>query len=610
MSPATEVKTADALPRWDLSNIFQGIDGNHYINAVAAMEEELRHLETFYDQHHIHRLAEGTKVDAEKTSHTLIHLLNHLNRLLLASETLQAYVYALITTDSFDAAAAREHSKLEILGTRRQQLDVRLKGWVGSWREQLPAVIGSHVVLQKHKFFLELIADQSRYLMTEAMEQLAAELALDAGQAFGRLQGNVTSQLKVEIDKDGKNEELPITMIRNLAYDPDPAIRKKAYQAEQKGWASIRTTVAACLNGVKGTAITLAKHRGRPSVLAEALVDNRIDQPTLDALLGAIRESVPVFRRYLSAKAKKLGHKQLPWWDLFAPLGAATSRYTWQAARDFIVDKFSTFSQDMGQFAAHSFDHKWIDAEPRVGKRGGAYCMPVPGVEESRILCNFDGSFEQLSTLAHELGHGYHNHCQQGLEMLRRGSPSTLAETASIFCETLVAEAALPLSEPAEQLMILEAQLAGATQVCLDISSRFLFETAIVERRGSSELSAEEFCELMLDAQRQTYGDGVDPATYHPYMWLLKPHYYSHTENFYNFPYAFGHLFGLGLYAIYREEGESFVPRYQQLLRDTGQDQAAPLAKRFGLDITDQAFWRRSLQVIEQQVERYESLKV
>jgi oligoendopeptidase F len=183
-----------------------------------------------------------------------------------------------------------------------------------------------------------------------------------------------------------------------------------------------------------------------------------------------------------------------------------------------------------------------------------------------------------------------------------------LAETASIFCETLVAEATLESAGPEQQLGVLEAQLCGATQACLDITSRFIFESAVFERRAGSDLGADELCELMLDAQRQTYADAVDPQTYHRYMWLWKPHYYAYNHNFYNFPYAFGHLFALGLYAIFNHQGGDFVPRYNQLLRATGEEYAAPLAARFGIDITTPAFWKSSLSVIERQVERFEKL--
>jgi pepF/M3 family oligoendopeptidase len=598
---------ADPLPRWDLSNIYSGLDQQDYRDAMAHYEKQIAELEQFFEERGVRRTSEPPA--EEQFIATLADALNRTNELAMLGDTLGAFINGIQTTNSYDAAAQREISKIEILGTRRQQLDVRLKGFVGSLGDRLPVLIEHNDTLVRHAFLLKLMAHQSKYLMSEEMEALSAELTLDAAIAFGRLQGNVTSQLKVPFERDGKTEQLPITVIRNLCFDADGAVRERAYRAEIKGWESIRTSVAASLNSVKGTSLTLAKRRGRQSVLEIALEDNRIDRPTLDALLGAIREAFPMFRRYLKAKAARLGKKQLPWWDLFAPMGSSETKFSWSAARKFITDKFTTFSHEMGEFAATAFDRRWIDAEPRDGKRGGAYCMAIPGREESRILANFDGSFEQVSTLAHELGHGYHNHCQRGLEMLRRGSPSTLAETASIFCETLIAEAAIAGAPPAEQLMILEAQLVGATQVCLDISSRFLFESAVFQRRPASELSPDEFCQLMLDAQRQTYADGVDESTYHPYMWLWKPHYYSHEWNFYNFPYAFGHLFGLGLYAVYQKEGQSFVPRYNELLRDTGQDWAAPLAKRFGIDITQLDFWRDSLRVIEKQVERYEALK-
>ncbi|GIW71035.1 MAG: oligoendopeptidase F [Planctomycetota bacterium] len=444
--------------------------------------------------------------------------------------------------------------------------------------------------------------------MSEELEALAAELVVDGARAFSRLQGNLTSQIKVALERDGRTEVLPITVVRNLCTDPDPQVRERAYRAELEGWRSVRTAVAACLNAIKGTALTLSRRRGYRSVLEQALEDNRIDRETLDALLGAIRESFPVFRRYLRSKARKLGREQLPWWDLFAPLGATEQRYDWAQARAFIVEQFGRFSERLAAFAARAFAERWIDAEPRDGKRPGAFCMGIAALEQSRILCNYDGSFDQLSTVAHELGHGFHNLCQEGLPPLRRGAPATLAETASILCETLVTEAALEHAAPGERLAILETQLAGATQVCLDIYSRFLFESAVFERRPEGELGPDELCELMRHAQAETYAEAVDPETYHPYMWLWKPHYYGHEQHFYNFPYAFGHLFGLGLYAVYRREGAAFVPRYEELLRATGEAWAEPLAARFGIAIRTPEFWRSSLAVIERMVERYEAL--
>jgi pepF/M3 family oligoendopeptidase len=603
-----EAELLERPTRWELSNIYSGLDGDDYASALGQLERRLVALEQQFDALGVRRLDAAPSKPAKALASDVAQVLESVNETWRLAETLDSFVHGYVTTDSYNTLAQREASKLELLDTRRQKLAVRLTGWIGSLASRLDELTAHEPMLADHAYFLRHTAEQSRYLMSEELESLAADLVVDGGLAFGKLQGNVTSQLKVPLARDGKVEELPITVVHNLCFDRDPQVRERAYRAEIAGWHSIRTTVSACLNGVKGTALTLARRRGRKDVLEVALEDNRIDRATLDALMGAIGESFPMFRGYLRSKARKLGRDVLPWWDLFAPLGASHLTFSWTSARDFLQEKFGQFTPELGDYAARAFDERWIDGEPRDGKRGGAFCMPIVGVEESRILANFDGSYEQLSTLAHELGHGYHNHCQIGLEPLRRGAPSTLAETASIFCETLIAEATLPTASRDEQLMILEAQLSGATQVCLDISSRFRFESAVFQRRQSSELSAEELCTLMLDAQRDTYADAIDAKTYHQYMWLWKPHYYSHGHNFYNFPYAFGHLFALGLYAVYRREGESFVPRYRELLRLTGQYDAAPLAARFGIDITTRDFWRQSLAVIADQARRYDKL--
>ncbi|MGE0434005.1 MAG: M3 family oligoendopeptidase [Planctomycetota bacterium] len=604
--------TATAPSRWDLRNVFSALDGDDYVAALAALSSTLDALEARFDAANIRRIPAVTSADDARVA-LVEELIGRSNDVIRQYSMLRVFVFSFFATNSYDTVAAREISKLEKLGVRFANLSVRMEGWLGSHADVLESIIERSELAAEHAFFLRWNAGQSQYLMSEDLEALAAELVVDGGSAFGKLQGNVTSQLKVEFDAGDGKKTYPVTVIQNFRSHKDGALRKRAYEAELAAWESIRTTIAASMNAVKGTAITLAKRRGRASVLQQSLDQNKIDQPTLDAMMGAIRESFPVFRRYLNAKAKKLRKVpgKLAWWDIQAPVPGEEMTFTWREARDFIINRFSTFSAELGDYAATAFDQNWIDGQPRDGKRGGAFCMPVMGVDESRILANFDGSFDQLSTLAHELGHGWHNHTQRGLPALLRGAPSTLAETASIFCETLVAEATLAETEDdARRQPILEAQISGAMQVCLDISSRFLFESRVIERREREELSADDFCNLMKEAQAETYGDAVDAATYHPYMWLWKPHYFSHGHNFYNFPYAFGHLFSLGLYAIYQQEGASFVPRYNELLRRTAQNTAAPLAKEFGINITTPGFWRDSLKVIEGQIERFEALKV
>jgi pepF/M3 family oligoendopeptidase len=328
-------------------------------------------------------------------------------------------------------------------------------------------------------------------------------------------------------------------------------------------------------------------------------------------MFSAVRASLPTFRRYFQGKANYLGMPQLPWWSLLAPLGKSTQTYSFDEARELILTYFGSFSPELANFAHTAFAKNWIDAEQRPGKRGGAFCDSIPGVKESRVMCNFDGSLDQVFTLAHELGHGFHDYCayKAGKTPLQTRTPMTLAETASIMCETIVFNAIhKTISDPQEELAILETNLSSSAEVVVDIYSRFLFEKEVFARRAKSTLAADEISEVMLWAQREAYGDGLDPNVLHKYMWTWKPHYYNTQFAFYNYPYTFGLLFATGLYAIYAQRGAEFVPEYMQLLASTGEAKPVDLAARFGINIRDQAFWQSSLDVLGSRIERYLSL--
>ena len=596
--------TSGKLPHWDLSNVYAGLEAADFTEDMAKLKGMIDDLGEFIKENGIGRLPEPP-ADTAATGKILDEAIERLNALIRLRATLNAFINSFSSTDTRNAIAARKMSELEQLGVRLENAYTRFEAWVGSLGPVLERICAQAPIAREHHQALLDIVEESKHRMDAKLEDLATELVLAGGGSMWKLQYGTTSQLTMPFERDGKTEDLPMTVLRNLGNDPDEDVRRRGYETEIAGWEKIREPVAFAMNGVKGTAVTLAKWRGYDSVLHTALELNKIDRPTLDALLAAMKGSFPMFRRYFKSKAKKLGKKQMAWWDLSAPMGEADLHYTWSEASDFVVEQFGQFSGELAEFARNAFDRNWIDAEPREGKIGGAFCMRVPGVDESRVLANFDGSFDAVATVSHELGHGFHNYCQVGLPMLRQGSPMTLAETASIMCETIVSNAALAGAPADAKLSILENQLINASQVIVDIYSRFIFESEVIERRAESELSADDFCEIMLDAQRQTYGDGLDPKHLHPYMWLLKPHYYSHGYNFYNFPYAFGLLFGLGVYAIYLEEGESFLPRYKELLRSTGEGKAADLASRYGIDITSRDFWDASIQVIAKQVDEY-----
>jgi pepF/M3 family oligoendopeptidase len=444
--------------------------------------------------------------------------------------------------------------------------------------------------------------------MSPAEEALVAELGPTGGGAWGRLQADVSSQITVPIMLGGEAQELPMTVVRNIAYEADRARRRAAFEAELAAWRQHEVSLAAAMNGIKGEVGVLARRRGWESPLDEALFDNAIDRATLDAMLTAARESFPDFRRYLRAKARLLGLERLAFYDLFAPVGDAEGReWSFDTAQEFVVRQFGTFAPQMAALAGRAFNERWIDAEPRAGKVGGAFCMPLRA-DESRILTNYNAAIGGVLTLAHELGHAYHNSCLASEASLNRSSPMTLAETASIFCETIVRSAALAEARPDERLAILEAALQNGCQVVVDITSRFLFEQEVFEKRRQRALSAEELCAIMRDAQLETYGDGLDPEALHPYMWAAKPHYYSSSRSFYNFPYMFGLLFGLGLYAISRREPDGFVARYNALLASTGRADAAQIAAQVGIDIRTPDFWRASFDMIREDINQFEAL--
>jgi pepF/M3 family oligoendopeptidase len=604
MPELTEKLTKSELPHWDLSNVYSGLEADDFNADVARLERQLGDLEALIEKHGIGRLDEPP-ADIPATSCALDQFITLVNDTIRLRSTLSAYAQSFVTTDSYNKIAARRASELEQLGVRMSGIWVRFEAWVGSLVPVLDTLAERSPATKEHRLALLDIADSSKYLMEPVLEDLASELLVAGGGVMHKLQGTVTSQLKLPFESGGKTEPLPITMIRNFSNSPDEDVRRRAFETELEGYESIRESVAFALNCVKGTAATLSKRRGYDDVLHATLEMNRMDRETLDALLASMKDSFPMFRRYFHSKAKKLGKDRLAWWDITAPVGEVELSYTWGEASDYVVEQFGRFGDELAGFARNAFDKNWIDAEPRDGKRGGAFCMGVRSVEESRILANFDGSFDQLTTLAHELGHGFHNHCQKGLPMLRRGSPMPLAETASIFCETVVFNAALESAPPEARLGILENQLIGASQTIVDIYSRFLFESEIVKRREKAELSADDFCEIMLDAQRQTYADALDPAHLNPYMWLWKPHYYLQAYNFYNFPYAFGLLFGLGVYAMYLKEGEAFIPRYKELLRSTGEGKVADIAARYGIDVRSRGFWDESIRIVEKQIEQY-----
>jgi pepF/M3 family oligoendopeptidase len=583
--------------------VYPGLDSPEFEQDLAQALDQLKQTVVLFDRLGIDKREPPAFDDA--TEAAFEQVAGALNALLDRMVTLRAYIYAFVATDSRDNRAQARLSAFMQEMVTFSKLSTRFTAWVGGL--DVETLIERSALAREHAYLLRRARQEAEHLMSPAEEALAAELDVTGGTAWSRLHGNLTSQLTVTLEVDGKARELPMSQLRNMAFEADRDLRRRAYEAEIGAWEQLGVPLAAALNSIKGQVNTLATRRGWASPLDAALFDNNIDRQTLDAMMGAAREFFPDFRRYLRAKARLLGVEKLAWYDLFAPVGSGGRTWSYEDASDFIVEKFGQFSPRLSEFAARAFQENWIDAEPRAGKVGGAFCMRLRK-DESRILANYKPTIESVLTLAHELGHGYHNLNLSGQSLLNQDTPMTLAETASIFCETVIRNAAMAGAGRAEQLEILEAAVQGACQVVVDITSRFLFESAVFDGRTKRELSVAELNAAMLDAQRQTYGDGLDEQVLHPYMWAVKGHYYSAGRSFYNYPYMFGLLFGLGLYAIYLRDPQGFTERYDALLASTGLADATTLAAGLGIDIRSPDFWRASLGIVRDDIDRFEAL--
>ncbi|MEY2453299.1 MAG: hypothetical protein QOD92_2873 [Acidimicrobiaceae bacterium] len=590
----------ETLPRWDLTPFYPGLDSREFANAHEGIGAGVARLTALYDEHDV-RGGDPVELDKEILS-AFEEVIAETNALQDHLRLVNAYLYGFITTDARDDAAAALNSQLQVQAAPLRTLSSRFAEWVA--RLGAERLIDASQVAADHGWPLRKAEFAATHQMTEDEEGLAAELNLTGGSAWNKLHGDISSRLTANVNGD----DLAITLVRNLAMDPAPAVRKAAYDAELVAWESASVPLAAAMNGIKGEANVLNRRRGWDDSLAPALFYNAVDRQTLEAMQAACVASFPDFRRYLNTKARLLGHGDagLPWWDLFAPVGdAEASECSWDEAVEHVRTAFSSYSPTLAALAECAFAERWVDAEAHDGKRGGAFCMPVRG-DESRVLLNWSGSFDGVSTLAHELGHAYHNTNLADRTAMQRQTPMALAETASIFCETILVQSGLAAAENdlARQLVLLDTDLTGAAQVVVDIHSRFLFEKAVFEHRVDHALSVRELCDHMTEAQLATYGDGLDANALHSYMWAVKPHYYGMA--YYNWPYTFGLLFGIGLYARFVDDPERFRLGYDDLLSATGLGDAAELAARFGIDVRDEGFWNDSLDVIRGRIADYE----
>lgn len=574
---------------WNLDPIYKGFSDPAFDRDFSQLQSQVQALKGFAAE-----LKQTAPIDGLRRG---IALAEELTQLV---EKLAEYASLRQSADTRDQEAGSQMGRIMALYSDTAAPLAAFSQWASSLPNLMELVTGDEE-LKDYTFYFENMKKSSKYLLPGMGEEIMARMELSGGSAWADLHSYITSTLPVKY----RDKTINLSAVRNLAYDENAQVRKDAYEAELAAYPAIRDSAAFALNSIKLETISDCKLRGYASPLDRTLENSHMEKKTLTAMLEAMDEYLPKFWQYLKAKGKALGHENgLPWYDLFAPMGKASTRFTTQQARDYLVELFAGFDPELSQMVAKAFDEAWIDFYPRDGKVGGAFCAGVECLGESRILTNFDGLFTDVVTLAHELGHAFHNQCIRSHRPLNHDYSMPVAETASTFNECVVMAAAIQgAKDTQEQLALIESQLQDATQIICDIYSRYRFETMVFKNREKDFMHADTLCGFMEKAQKASYGDGLDPAFLHPYMWVCKGHYYGPT--FYNFPYAFGGLFARGLYAQYQQEGQAFVPKYKKLLYTTTVASVEDTAKVAGIDLGDKNFWRSALQTIADQIDSF-----
>ena len=584
---------------WSLKELYTSFNSEEFLEDMECLTEVIDEINKW------------TEIIVKDTDCAKVKLEGYVERFSVLADLITkigSFIELSISVNTKDDEALKYSDILEKKLTKIVEAETKLNKWISSI-ENIDEVIKDSILLKDHEFILKEVVEKSKYLLTDREEAIIANMQNTGSNAWGKLKDNLISTHKVEINEDGKIKEYPLTVVLNMAYDKDEKVRKRAYEAEIASYTKIEEGVAAALNGIKGEVLTICEFRGYKSPLEQTLINSRMDEESLNVMLEAMKESMPKFREYLKRKAEILGHKNgLPFYDMYAPIVESDMEFDYEKGKKFVVDKFRTFSDNLANFAQKAMNNNWIDVMPKEGKVGGAFCAGIHYLGESRILLNYGNSFSDVVTMAHELGHGFHGECLKDESVVNTEYPMPIAETASTFCETIVKKAAIKEADKITALAILESEISDCNQVIVDIYSRFLFEKSLFEARKESALTVDQIKKLMLDAQREAYGDGLDPEYLHPYMWTWKPHYYYANSNFYNFPYAFGLLFAKGLYAEYLKKGSEFSSEYENLLSITGKHNIADITKEVGIDIHNKEFWKSSLRTIEEDIDKFMEL--
>jgi oligoendopeptidase F len=588
---------------WDLSPFFDGVESEAYDayarevgNSIEALKEHLANLAP---------LDASTLPDWRAA-------LDDYEGIAARHSHLMTYIYCIRACDVTDTAVQRAEGQATQLGAEMTKLRMELLRGVGrAEQEQADALTAGE--LEELSFFVERLRREAARSMGPQLEGLAADLGTDGISAWGRLYNNIAGKLELDFEHpDGRRERIPMAQRRSLMRDPNREVRKAAFAAGNRAWRDVADTVAAALNHIAGTRLTLYRHRGIDHFLDVALEDARITQASLDAMFEAVERHAEVPRRYLRLKARAMGLDRISWFDLEAPVMSDSSEHIpWDSGKEMIRDAFGASYPALRDFFDRAIERRWVEHSPRPGKAPGAFCASSPVLSEARIYMTYQNTFGDVSTLAHEIGHGFHSHVLRSARPLARRYPMTLAESASTFAELILSDGLLARDDidDAHRTSLLAQAVGDGAIFLLDITTRFHFERSFYEERADGELSVAELEELMVSTQREVFGDALAEGGEDPLFWASKLHFFITGVSFYNFPYTFGYLLSRGLRAMHEEEGDAFLPRYEAFLAESGKGWAHEVVRdTLGRDLESPGFWEESILSLVPSIERLESL--
>ncbi|MFI8576193.1 M3 family oligoendopeptidase [Rossellomorea aquimaris] len=579
---------------WDLDVFFQG---------GSESPEFRRHLDTLEKKKN--DFAENALAfhppQSASDADLVWKLIEEAKEVMLYLRQAGAFVSCLEAQNMHDRKADSLRGEVTSLSADFSSTFTKFQQQLSDCTEEIWDELLQHDQLSEITFVLNEWRQKAKDKLSSTEESLIQALAVDGYHGWGQMYDTIVGAM--EIEHDGK--KLSVGQANNLLSSPDANTRKEVFEKLENAWEQNEELFARTLNHLGGFRLNVYKKRGWDELMKEPLEYNRMKQETLDAMWGAISKHKQPFVQYLERKAKLIGKDRLDWYDLDAPVAESTSTMSYDDGAKFILKQFSRFGEEMAQFAEKAFENQWIEAEDRSGKRPGGFCTSFPLSDQSRIFMTYSGSMSNVSTLAHELGHAFHSYALKPMHTLNRNYAMNVAETASTFAEMIVADAAVKEAETkAEKIALVEDKLQRSVAFFMNIHARFLFETRFYEERKKGIVSADKLNELMVDAQKEAFSDSIGEV--HPRFWASKLHFYITGVPFYNFPYTFGYLFSLSIYAKALETDESYEDKYMALLRDTAVMNVEELAmKHLGEDITKEAFWEKGIKLCMADVEEF-----